>query len=203
MTIEHKLIPDVDLHEPKGVASAATGTIYHANGASSGSWKKVDKDSLNQNLFSYGSMQFVANSVNLAVTAVADTTFNTPSQFSVVTGTGAPWAGSDLYNLSFVTDHIIVPVTGVYHSHGYFNIGAFPSSTARICFRYLINGTTYSVQKAIVKSGAASFETQVVGTNIIPLTAGDSIQVVIASDTTGNILLRDAVVAFNLIRQTV
>ena len=38
MTIQHKLIADADLHEPKGIASATTGKVYIANGSGSGSW---------------------------------------------------------------------------------------------------------------------------------------------------------------------
>jgi hypothetical protein len=39
MTIQHKLIADADLHEPKGVASAASGKVYQANGSGSGTWE--------------------------------------------------------------------------------------------------------------------------------------------------------------------
>lgn len=39
MTVQHKLIPDADLHEPKGVAGATSGTVYKANGSGSGSWE--------------------------------------------------------------------------------------------------------------------------------------------------------------------
>jgi hypothetical protein len=35
---EHKDITDPQIHEPKGVASAAAGQIYVADGAGSGSW---------------------------------------------------------------------------------------------------------------------------------------------------------------------
>lgn len=38
MAIEHALIPDAQLHEPKGVASATAKTMYVANGAGSGTW---------------------------------------------------------------------------------------------------------------------------------------------------------------------
>lgn len=38
MTIEHKNIDDANLHEPLGVASAAVGTVYVADGAGSGAW---------------------------------------------------------------------------------------------------------------------------------------------------------------------
>lgn len=36
--MEHKDIPDSGLHEPKGVATAAAGTTYVADGSGSGSW---------------------------------------------------------------------------------------------------------------------------------------------------------------------
>ena len=34
----HSTLPDAQLHEPKGVAGAATQTVYVANGAGSGVW---------------------------------------------------------------------------------------------------------------------------------------------------------------------
>lgn len=41
MTIQHKLITGADLHEPKGAAAAASGTVYIANGSGSGAWDNV------------------------------------------------------------------------------------------------------------------------------------------------------------------
>ena len=39
MPIEHDAIPNAGLHEPKGVSSAASGTVYVADGLGSGSWR--------------------------------------------------------------------------------------------------------------------------------------------------------------------
>lgn len=39
--VAHSTLTGADLHEPKGVASAASGTVYIANGAGSGSWGTV------------------------------------------------------------------------------------------------------------------------------------------------------------------
>lgn len=36
--VQHSSLTDPELHEPKGVASAASGEVYVADGASSGSW---------------------------------------------------------------------------------------------------------------------------------------------------------------------
>jgi len=41
MPIEHVNATDPDIHEPKGVAAAASGKIYIADGAGSGSWRYV------------------------------------------------------------------------------------------------------------------------------------------------------------------
>ena len=38
MTIQHKLITNADLHEPKGVSAASNKTVYVANGSGSGAW---------------------------------------------------------------------------------------------------------------------------------------------------------------------
>ena len=41
---EHKDLPDTQLHEPKGCASASVNTVYVSNGSGSGTWKKVNSD---------------------------------------------------------------------------------------------------------------------------------------------------------------
>lgn len=41
MSIQHSVITDPNIHEPKGVAAAAVNTSYIANGSGSGSWQKV------------------------------------------------------------------------------------------------------------------------------------------------------------------
>lgn len=38
MTIQHNIIADPDIHEPKGVATAASNSLYVANGSGSGVW---------------------------------------------------------------------------------------------------------------------------------------------------------------------
>lgn len=39
MAVQHSSLTGADLHEPKGVATAAAGTVYVANGAGSGTWQ--------------------------------------------------------------------------------------------------------------------------------------------------------------------
>jgi hypothetical protein len=39
MTVQHNVITDPDLHEPKGIASATSGKVYISNGSGSGVWE--------------------------------------------------------------------------------------------------------------------------------------------------------------------
>jgi hypothetical protein len=41
--VAHNSLTDPELHEPKGVSSATSGTVYVANGSGSGSWKELYK----------------------------------------------------------------------------------------------------------------------------------------------------------------
>jgi len=38
--VEHSTISDPDIHEPKGISTAAVGTAYESNGVGSGTWVK-------------------------------------------------------------------------------------------------------------------------------------------------------------------
>ena len=44
MSIQHKNIPDAQLHEPKGVTGAANKAVYFADAAGSGAWRLVTED---------------------------------------------------------------------------------------------------------------------------------------------------------------
>lgn len=44
--IDHNLIEDPYIHEPKGVAAAAAKQVYVADGAASGTWKKIQESDI-------------------------------------------------------------------------------------------------------------------------------------------------------------
>lgn len=224
-TTQHKDIPDAQLHEPKGVAGSASGYVYVATGTGSGTWKKVGSDSLlslsgdsgsnNKKLITngtngfalredtaYGSQTITANSTAIALTAVADTTFNTPTQYTLLTGPGAPWIGGQLYGVTFTTDRLTAPVTGVYQINSWMNISAFPNASTRISIRYRINGGTFSVRKPTIKSAIANDISQLSGFEFLNLNAGDYVQIYVASDTSGNLVIGDSSSSLQLVRQT-
>ena len=148
-------------------------------------------------------MVITNNTTNFPLTAVADTTFNTTSQFTLLTGAGATWDSESLFGVTFLTDRLIVPVTGVYMINLWMNILAFPSTTAKICIRYRLNGTgAFSTRKPTVKSGVANDVSPLVGHGLVALTAGDYLQLYVASDATGNLVIGDANNILQLVRQT-
>lgn len=52
MAIEHRDLTGDQLHEPKGVDSAAEGTVYIADGFGSGEWDDVTATIYNKNVYS-------------------------------------------------------------------------------------------------------------------------------------------------------
>ena len=46
----HSALTGSDLHEPKGVAAATSGQVYAANGAGSGTWKKVTSSEIDSTI---------------------------------------------------------------------------------------------------------------------------------------------------------
>lgn len=224
-TIQHKDIPDAQLHEPKGVAAAAAGYVYVANGTGGGVWKKAGSDSLlalsgdtgssNKKLVTngangftlrednvYGSQTITANSTAIALTAVADITFNTPTQYTLLTGAGAPWVGEVLYGVTFNTDRLTVPVTGVYQIHLWMNVSTFPNASAKVSIRYRVNGGAFSTRKPTIRSAIANDISQIAGFGFLNLNAGDYIQIYVASDTSGNLVIGDSSSSVQLVRQT-
>lgn len=225
MTIQHRLIPEAQLHEPKGVSTAVINKVYKSNGAGSGTWDDIDSSMLQglsgdaglankkfltngTNGFTlvtdaaYGAQVITNNATNFPLTAVVDTTFNTPSQYTLMTGVGAPWASANLSGVTFSVDRLTAPVTGMYMLDFWCNIAAFTGNTAKISFRHLINGTTYVTRKPTVKSAIAGDVCTLSAFGSVQMTAGDYIQLTVASDTTGNLLLADANMHLVLLRQT-
>lgn len=223
MATEHKDIVDAQRHEPKGISTAVASTMYVANGAGSGTWRKIEPSEINGlgsdggisglsvrsngsgglvfvNGHAHGSQVITNNSTAHAITAVADTTFNTPSQYSLMTGTGYPWASESLHDVTFSVNKLTVEISGVYMINLWANIVQYPSSTAKVSIRYLVNGTTYSSRKPTVKSGGVGAVDQINGFGLLTLNAGDFLQLTVASDATGNLIFSDINSTLTLIR---
>lgn len=225
MAVQHKNIPDAELHEPKGVASATANTTYFANGSGSGTWKKVGSETLlglsgdggnaNRRLLTTGSngfklvidsayanMQIANNSVPFPVTAAADPTLNTSSQYVLLTGPGAPFASTLSSGITFDTNKLTVAQAGIYELVFWSNISLFPSNTAKAAVKFRINGTTVSTLKVACKSNANGDYGNLAASDYVSLSANDYVQLMVASDTTGNINFESLNLTMNLIKAT-
>lgn len=225
MAIQHKDIPEGQIHEPKGISLAANRQVYVANGSGSGDWAKVKSENLegltgdggsnNQLLVTngsngftltshkqYGVMGITNNSNNFAVTAAGDATLQSTTGYVLFSGAGAPWVGENLFGVTFDTDRLIAPVNGVYDIRFWANISTFPSNTALVGARFRVNGDTFSVRTIISKSNANGDHGEWNGFGLVTLSAGDYVQLYVASSATGNIIVKNANLTLDLKRGT-
>lgn len=135
---------------------------------------------------------YIDNNGNaFSITAAADPTLATGSQYTLFTGTGAPWAGQNLIGTTFTTDRITVGSAGVYSISMWGTVIGFPSNTAKVAFRYRKNGTIISSQRIMTKSTATADVKQLAATGLVALAANDYLQLLVASDTSGNLVMSD------------
>ncbi len=223
MTIEHRLIPDDQLHEPKGVAGASSNTTYFANGSGSGNWAKVGSDKLlntagdggfadlrvltdGSNGFKlvrnsvHGVMAITENTNAKVMTAAADPTLRSTADYVLLTGTGAPLASEFLDGVTFSVDRLTVPITGLYAFDIGFQISTFPSSTAFVGFKFRVNNSGFPARSVILKSDSAANYGSSSSFGFLSLTAGDYVQMYVASSVSGNLVIRNADISLRLVK---
>lgn len=223
MAIQHKNIPEAELHESKGVSTAVLNTAYFANGAGSGSWKKVGAETLNglsgdggvarlkvvtdgangfdlYRDYAFGKMHITNNTTPFALTAAADATLNTSSQYVLLTGSGAPFANGTGDGVTFSTNRLTVGYAGVYDLNFWACLTGFPSNTAKVAMKFKINGTTFSDMKVVTKSNSNGDDGILAACDLIQLSANDYIQLYIASDVTGNVVINNSALTMKMIK---
>lgn len=224
MTIQHKDITGDNIHEPKGVATAAAKLSYVSNGSGSGTWKRIGTDNLlglttdggvvGRKLVTngaegftlaydniYGSMVITSNSTAFTIAAAVDATLNTTTDYVVLTGVGAPWSGAVLEELTFNTDRLISPVAGVYSVEINLGISAFSYNTGVVAAKTLINGSTFGARKMLVQADKAGHKDTITILEHLEIPAGQFIQVAIASTVAGTLTFNDAAVNLKLLKQ--
>lgn len=225
MDIQHKNLPDAQLHEPKGVATAANRQVYVADGAGSGVWQKIKSENLegvsgdggvaNKVVVSngaggfslytrdaYGVMGITNNSNNFIVSAATDSTLQSNADYVLFTGGGAPWVGESLYGVTFNVNRLTVPVDGVYDIRFWGNISTYPSNTAFVGAKFKVNNTTWSTRTVVTKSNSTGDAGNLNAFALVPLVANDYVQLFIASSAVGNLVIKNANLTVELVRAT-
>lgn len=223
MTIQHRDVPDGQIHEPKGITSAPTNSVYSANGLGTGTWKKITSDMLSgssgdlgvagKKLVSngsngltlvsdgiYGSMTVTNNTNAFSIAAASDSTLNTNTDYQLFTGTGAPWISENLNGFTFTTDRLVASINGTYRIDLWSNITQFPTNSAKVAVKHRINGIVYSSRHPMIKSNGAGDSGNLGGFGIVTLNSGDYVQLMVASTAAGGLTLSDINFTITLIK---
>lgn len=200
MAIQHRNIADPEIHEPKGVASAASGTLYVANGSGSGTWSNPAPTSLSNTTANFSvaggklvvnanngigseygtmaaSLQFTGNSTAASLT----------TSLSDAVGSGFPWV--DGVNFRGTLDHtngiITSPISGLYEIEYQFVLTPATGNGFRVSvFTDPDIGQTLETYHAL----SSSKKTTVQGKALSLLATGVDVSLQVASpDGSGNV----------------
>lgn len=172
-TVQHSALTDPNLHEPKGVSTAANGKVYVADGAGSGSWKYIAGHA-------YGDMYITNNSTSQTLPAA--------SAKAKLNPTGA-WVANGNQNVTIdaINGQITILQGGVYQLDFWivFETAAI-SGGAAYNFHYAINGTA-GTRKVYVKKPTNGVDTlNVSAVGYATLAANDIVSMYVGGDGTSS-----------------
>lgn len=200
MTIQHNAITDPDIHEPKGVASSASGKVYKANGSGSGTWEYPvagqDTALSGQVMMSDGTgggaWEYPPAKAHASMTMTNGYTAHTlasGSAFTLLNPSGE-WEASGAEEILTVT-----PANGVINltqaGHYFISFWANFTTTAlasgtEYYLKYAIDGTTSSRLLLATKSSNGEEKLSWNGSGIISATAGQQLSVYVGGDATSS-----------------
>jgi hypothetical protein len=189
--VQHVSLTGSDLHEPKGVASAATGKVYVANGSGSGAWTLPGG-------FHYGEMKIETNSTAISLSAASDSTLNTDSDYVKV---GSIWQTALVNGITYSNSYLLIAQAGLYHAQFWTSFHCSVLNTL-VGFKYSSDDTnlTLDPRKLTRKSGAAGDVGSVAANSIASLAAGAKISIWAAADKACNITLVDGGLVLQLLK---
>jgi hypothetical protein len=173
MTIQHKLITDPDIHEPKGVATASAGKAYVANGTGSGSWEYPSGKV-------HGEIYIDAG--------VTSQTLSGSSAYAKLNPTGEWTAGvSNILTLGAGTGIITLTQAGTYMINFWcqFSTAAIASGTV-YNFKYNLDGTNSSRTLTVAKTSNGSDKLHISATGLVTATANQVLSMYVGGDGTSS-----------------
>lgn len=173
MTIQHSAIADPNIHEPKGVSTAAAGTIYIANGSGSGSWKPDGGSS-------YGDLYITSGATSQTLSAASAYAILNPA---------STWASgvSNGVTLTPASGYIVLSTAGTYLISFWanFTTAALSAGTA-YNFKYAINGTTSTRKLTVTKISNGADNLHVSASGIMTVSANDQLSMYVGGDGTSS-----------------
>lgn len=197
MSVQHKAITDPDIHEPKGIATAAANKVYVANGAGTGTWKDVipagTATALEGQAFvsdgaGGGSQKFIAGSVYAdmyIVNGLTSQTLSSANAFSRL-DPGSEWQAGPSKNvvISPATGEMTLPQAGKYMVSFWctFDTAAI-SNSSKYNFKFAVNGAVSTRKTAIQKITNSVDHLLVTATGIVTVAANDVLSMYIGGDS--------------------
>lgn len=171
--IQHNAIPDNQLHEPKGVASASSGTVYKANGSGSGTWDLPAGGA-------YGEIYIAGGATSFALPAAQEYAKLDP---------GSAWDdnGALGVTLSGDTGEITVLTGGAYLTTFWMCFDTASLAAGAVYrFKYAVNGVLGSRMVSVQKSTSGVDNLHVSATGIVTLAANDVLSMYAAGNGTSS-----------------
>jgi hypothetical protein len=193
LSIEHKDIPDANLHEPKGVVTAASGTAYIADGSTSGAWEIPKIEGQVTALTDYlphsdgsGGITWKAPEV-LAINELRAEDFTSQNPVGLDNPLQIKFgAGASNDDVTIAADgSITFNTTGTYFLELYGRFGRTTSAGVAILLaRYLLNGVQVGNTLAS-KLSDGDFTVPVRVSTLVTLPAGSVLTVEVMKDSAG------------------
>jgi hypothetical protein len=173
MTIQHKLIADADLHEPKGIASAVSGKVYVSNGTGSGSWV-YPSGKVHGEIYIDAGATAQTLSAGSAYAKLNPGTEWTSGISSVLTLTPA----SGTITLSEAGDYLV-------NFWAQFTCAALASGTL-YNFKYNLDGTSSGRTLTVSKFSNGADKLHISAMGLVTATAGQLLSMYVAGDATSS-----------------
>lgn len=201
---EHSTIVHADTHEPKHITTSSTsdtGKIITPSGTSSGTseLRNLDRAELSDYFEHYGQQIITANSTALSLTAATDSTLQSTSDYTQVTGIFDAVPHGHKNGVTQQTNQLTVVQDGIYRIELYANTSSDATST--VCgFRFAIDGVigVSRQPKHLMKTAGDINNAAAFG--FISLSASEVVTLFIAADKTCNLTIEDAVFQLTLIQ---
>ena len=173
MTIQHSLIADADLHEPKGVVSAASGKVYQANGSGSGTWV------------------YPSGKVHAEIYIDAGATAQTLSAASAYAklNPGTEWTAgvTNVLTVSAANGTITLVEAGNYliNFWAHFSTAAIANGTL-YNFKFNLDGTSSGRTLTVSKFSNGADKLHIAATGLLTATAGQVLSMYVGGDATSS-----------------
>lgn len=171
-TTTHSLLTGADLHEPKGAATATTGTVYTANGSGSGTWTVPAGGA-------YGELYITGGS--------ATQTLSAASAYATLNATS--WAAGESSNVTLTAANGSLTLTkaGKYKVEFWlhFTTAALAAGTV-YNFKYAINGVASTRKVTVQKFTNGADSLSISASGIVSVSANDVLTIQVAGDGTSS-----------------